>query len=60
MKRLTAHFLRTATPDQLRAERSWRQRGLAAGTIDVDRMLDVNSEVRAIDERLTELGERHW
>lgn len=48
------------TPDQLRASRSWRQAGLAAGVIDPKQMLRVSREVRVIDARLRELGERAW
>lgn len=60
MKRLTAAWFRSATPDEMREERAWRQRALAAGTVDVNQMLDVSGEVRAIDRRLRELGERAW
>jgi len=60
MNRLDIDLMNLLTPDELRAARSWRQRGLAAGAIDPKQMFAISAEVRKIDARLTELGERRW
>jgi len=50
----------TATADQLRKERSWRQAGLAAGAIDPKQMTKISEDVRMIDRELNRRGERSW
>lgn len=45
---------------QLRIERAWRQRGLAAGEIRVESMFQISAEVREIDAELKLRGERSW
>lgn len=51
---------RKPTPDELRTERFWRQRALAAAVIDPKQMHRVSAEVREIDAELDRRGERHW
>jgi hypothetical protein len=46
--------------DELRTERSWRQRALAAGVVDTKQMAKVSAEVREIDAELSRRGERSW
>lgn len=48
------------TADDLRAERNWRQRGLAAATIGPKQVNRVDEEVREIDDELSARGERRW
>jgi hypothetical protein len=48
------------TADELREERHWRQRALAAGVVHLRHMAKVSAEVREIDAELSRRGERHW
>jgi hypothetical protein len=48
------------TADELRGERSWRQRALAAGAVDPKQMAKISREVREIDAELSRRGERSW
>jgi len=60
MNRLSYSDIFAMTPDKLRTERAWRQRDLAGGKVPIPEMHTVSSEVRAIDARLRELGEKSW
>lgn len=60
MRRLSARDIYTMPFDELRKERAWRQRALAAGAIDPKQMQDISNEVREIDAMLTQHGERRW
>lgn len=48
------------TATELRAERFWRQRALAAAAIDPKQMHQISAEVREIDQKLRSMGERGW
>lgn len=58
MKRLRISDMENMTPDQLRTERNWRQRALAAGAIEPKQMADISREVYNIDNVLYQRGEK--